>query len=110
MSAYSGGYFRGLNLVLGEYVGDNIRDVIQLHNLAVHDRVRLQVLVSHAYELEAAPLTLQFHGLDRTGTDVQTHEIVLADGFLKHDLFSPRNQLSAQALDFAKAKAGFARS
>ena len=36
----------GLDLVLGEDVGDDVRDVVQLHDLAVDDGVGLETLRS----------------------------------------------------------------
>ena len=110
MATDSGSYFRGLYLMLAEYAGDDIGHVIQLHYLSVHDCVCLQILVAHTDQVETATFTLQFHRLDGTGTNVQAHKIIFADAFFKHDLFSPRNQLSAQAVNLSQAKAGFARS
>src|SRR4030095_2278595 len=56
VSADSSCYSRCLDLVLVKNVRDDVRHVIQFHDLAIDDRVRLQVLEAETHELEAVAL------------------------------------------------------
>ena len=60
------------DLVVGADVPDHIRNGVQLHYLAVDDRVVGQVLEAEANEIKVADLPVKLNHLDRTRTDIQT--------------------------------------
>jgi hypothetical protein len=53
------------NLMLAEDVGDDVRDVVEFHDLAVNYRVRLQVLITETDQFKTATLAIQLNGFDR---------------------------------------------
>ncbi len=67
----------------------HVRDIIELHNLAVDNRVRLEVLESKVQQLKAVALFLKFNCLYGTRTDVESYE-ALFDLF-EHNLFIPHS-------------------
>jgi hypothetical protein len=75
--------------MFAENVRDDIRDIVQLHNLAIYDRVRLKILIAKAHELKAAILALQLYSLNGTGAYVEAHHILFADATCKHNLAVP---------------------
>ncbi len=67
----------------------HVRDVIELHDLAVDNRIRLEVLETKVQQMKAVALPLKFNCLYGTGTNVESHE-ALFDLF-EHNLFIPHN-------------------
>jgi hypothetical protein len=78
-----------LDLVLAKDACDDVRHVIQFHDLTINDGVCLKVFVAETDELKVAGLTLQLDGFDGTGTDVHSDKVLFAETFFEHDLIFP---------------------
>src|SRR5262245_23680051 len=81
MAADSCGDAVGANLMFTEDVGDDVGDVVELHDLPVDDRVGLKVFEAQVEKLKARSSFAEFNCLDGTGTDVQTNEVLFTGAF-----------------------------
>jgi hypothetical protein len=75
--------------MLLENARNDVRDIVELHDLTVDDRVRLQVLKTKVQQVKAVALPLQLNRFDRASTNVQSYE-ALFDLF-EHKLFIPHH-------------------
>jgi hypothetical protein len=64
MPADSSGYSGRLDLVFVKDAGDDIRNIVEFHDLAVDDGVSLKVFVAETDELKLSTLLLKLNGLD----------------------------------------------
>jgi hypothetical protein len=78
--------------MLVEDARNNIGDVVELHDLAINNGIRLKVFEPQVDELETAALPLKLNRLDRARTDIKANEILLTHTFFEHDLFVPRDE------------------
>jgi hypothetical protein len=84
MAANAGSDSGSLDLMLVENAVDNVRHVVELHDLTIDDRVGLEIFKAQVHQVKAIALLLQLDGFDRAGTNVKTNKISLAHTFLKH--------------------------
>lgn len=94
--------------MLLEYARYHVRDIIELHDLAVDDRVRLEVLETEVQQLKTVALPLKFNGLYGTGTNVESYEALFR--LFEHNLFIPHNGESTHPVLSAQASPSFSRS
>src|ERR1051325_109128 len=90
----------GADLVLVEDVRDHVGDVVELHDLAVDDRVSLKVLEAEVEKLEGVSLFGELNGFHGTGADVETNEVLFSRAFFEHVNYS---SLQRAAICFAVA-------
>src|SRR5882724_8441156 len=67
-----------------EYFADGVRHLRRVHDRSVHHRVRRQHFHAEAHQLISRLRRFQFHGLDRTGSDIQSHELPALFSHSKH--------------------------
>jgi hypothetical protein len=80
----AGSNTRGSYLVFAEDVSDDVGDVVEFHDLAVNNRVSLEVFEAEIEERETGALATQFNRFHRTRTDIETDEILFSGGFFEH--------------------------
>ncbi len=107
VAAHAGCDSRGFDLVLVENAGDNVRNVIELHDLTINDGVGLKILKSQVNKLIAVALLLELDCLYRAGTNIEANQILLAVAFFEHDLFIPRDKERADSVLLTEASARF---
>ena len=73
MAANTGSYSSGLNLMLTKDARYDIRDIVELHDLAVDDCVGLQIFKSQVNQVKAVALLLQLNCLYGTGTNIESN-------------------------------------
>jgi hypothetical protein len=71
--------------VFAEDVSDDVGDVVELHDLAVNNRVSLQVLESEIEKRETGALATKLNRFHRTRSDIETNEVLFSGGFFEHD-------------------------
>src|SRR5918993_2894302 len=96
MATDTGSNALSFDRMLAKDARDHVRHVVELHNLPIDNRVRLQVLVAEAHEVNYAALLLQLDRLNGTRTDVETDQIFLY--LFEHGLFIPRKGQRADSL------------
>jgi hypothetical protein len=70
--------------VLAEDVRDHVGDVVELHDLAIDDRVGLEVFESEVEKLEGTSLFTELNRFHGTGADVETNEVLFSRAFFEH--------------------------
>src|SRR5258708_30105756 len=85
----------GVDKISGSYLMictnalDNIRDDVQLHNLAVDDRIARQIFKTEADQIKAVQLAVKLDHFYRTRTDIKTgHTFLFTEHYFSSSLLA----------------------
>src|SRR4029079_8278214 len=86
----------GIDAVIDAQISDHVRNRVQLHDLAVDDRIARKIFKSEIHQAEVVAFTFEFDHLDRARSDIQTGDaFLLTEQHLFCSLFSKSGDLGS---------------